>query len=65
MDTRAKCLANARKKIKALGREQDKIFGQTLRALKIRQIDHESDIVWDYLFNGVGTAIEVLRRVAR
>jgi hypothetical protein len=65
MDTRAKCLVNARKKIKALEREQDKIFGQTLRALKIRQIDHESDIVWDYLFNGVGTAIEVLRRVAR
>ena len=65
MGTRAKCLISARKKIKALEREQDKIFGKALRALKISQIDRESDIVWDYLLNGVGTAKEVLGRVAR
>jgi len=60
MNILAKCLRNTQKKVRALKKQQDVIYKQTLLAL---ETSDDRSWVFDYLFNGQGSPESVLQHV--
>ena len=64
MDIMIKCLQNTQRSIQQLEKQQNVIYRQTLKALKIKQTDEPAaTILFDYLYNKTWSATETLKRL--